>query len=128
MRYKLGSSEMRSAMRMHEILKGHHPLTQDTYTVQEIADRYDLHRDTAYKAIRAGDPMLPRAEPLREGIRPRLVIGRAAVAACDWDRVTFYRTTPSWHTKFVVGAPPAPPRRSARAVLNGAIRSPKSHR
>lgn len=118
MRYKQGSSEIRCAVRMYEIFSGRHPQTKETYTVREIAERDDLHRDTVYKSIRAGDPMLPLAQLLRERVRPRLVVRRDAVVTCDQNRLVFYRTTPSWSRNFIVGSPQAPPRRSARVVLN----------
>jgi transposase len=110
-------SEPRCASYMYEILRGAWPLTRQVYTVEEVAQRYGVHRDTAYKGIRSGDPMYPRAEPAGDGPRPRLLIRRDEIAACDRRRLEFYRTTPSWHKLFrEVDAVP-PPRRSARAVL-----------
>lgn len=116
-RMKTGNSEFRCAQRMKFIRNGGHPLTEANYTVLDVAERYDVHRDTAYKGIRSGDPMFPEARPTGYGRRPRLVISREAIEICDRNRLAFYRTTPSWHDNFVPGSPAAPPRRSARAVI-----------
>ena len=102
---------------MREILAGLHPIAQDAYTVEEIADRYDVDQCTAYKGIRRSDGMYPTPEARAGGVRPRVVIRGEAVEACDRNRVAFYRTTPSWNQRFVNGAPAAPLRRSARVVI-----------
>jgi hypothetical protein len=118
------ASERRCAQRMYEIGRGMWRLTQATYTVEEVAMRYAVHRDTAYKGIRSGDPMYPHAVPAGDGPRPRLLVPREEIAKCDRRRIAFYVTTPSWFRLFRELDAVPPPRRSARAILADPDRDP----
>lgn len=111
------SSEMRCARHMFLILRGHYPLDQDVYNPDDIAARYGVRPDTVYRAVRAGDPLYPVA--YRKGVGPKawLFFSREAVEKCDRDRLAFYRTTPSWHAKYMANPTPAPPRRAAKVVI-----------
>jgi len=112
------SSEEKCAYQMKRILDGELPLDEDEYWVIDIAERYHVHIDTAFKGIRRGDPMFPRSHPLGDGPKPRIAIARAEVQSCDERRLTFYRTTPSWIRAFENGSDDFPRRKSARALLN----------
>lgn len=103
---------------MYSILQGNHAIQDAEYDVTDIAERYCLHRDTVYKGVRAGSPLLPK--PHRKGVGPRawLYFSADAVQTCDRNRIYFYMTTPSWHELFGDGASAAPPRRSAIEVVS----------
>lgn len=117
------SSEQRCARHMYCIMRGWTPLKLPTYTVDEVAERYGVHRDTAYKGIRARSPMFPAAQRKNDGPRAWLSVTREALEQCDRDRLAFYKTTPSWYRKYVKGSPAAPPRRAARMVIDAAERA-----
>ena len=108
---------MRCARHMFLILRGHNPLDQDAYNPGDIAARYGVRPDTVYRAVRVGDPLYPVAH--RKGVGPKawLFFSPEAVARCDRDRLAFYRTTPSWHAKYMADPTPAPPRRAAKVVI-----------
>ena len=44
----------------------------------DVADRYDVHRDTVNRGVRRGDPLYPDAVLLRNGCKPRLMVTREA--------------------------------------------------
>jgi len=105
---------------MAEISRGQHPLVGELFTVQEVADRYEVHRDTAYKAIRAGHVLYPEAIEDGVGPRPRLLVWRQAVEACDERRLTYYRTTAAWHGMSGNGIKPPPRRVSGKRAIEAA--------
>ena len=104
-------------MRMHLILQGRFPLDDGEYTVDDVAERYGVHRDTVYKGVRAGAGLYPRTQRKGSGPKAWLYFSRAEIEACDKDRLEFYRTTPSWSELFGAGAAAAPARRSARDLI-----------
>lgn len=112
-----GGSERKCAQRMHSIDAGCNFLHYDEYEVAEVAERYGVHRDTAYRGIRRHDPMYPDAVPQGNGSKPRLVVSREAIEACDARRIAFYKTTPSWLYLEGLDFMSPPPRRSARALM-----------
>ena len=118
-------SERRCAHRMHLIMRGRRPLDQGIYTVDEIAERYDVHRDTVYKGVRAGSPLFPR--PGRKGAGPKawLHFTAASIETSDRNRIAFYKTTPSWHDLFGAGASAAPMRRAATQVIQASDKAPR---
>jgi hypothetical protein len=111
------ASERRCAQRMHAIMEGIVPLVDADYNVEEIAERYVVHRDTVYKGVRAGSPLFPK--PHRKGTGPKawLYFSAAAVQESDRNRILFYKTTPSWHEVYGDGATSAPRRCSAADVV-----------
>lgn len=119
-----GASERRCAYRMHEIMRGGFALDEDIYTVDDIAERYDVHRDTVYKAIRAGSPLFPQASRKGSGPKAWLHFTTASIQTSDRNRVAFYKTTPSWHDLFGDGASAAPVRRAATEVVQALATSP----
>lgn len=117
--FKPTESERRCAERMLLIQRGWYPIDADEWSVDEVADRYQVHRDTVYKGVRAGSPLFPRATRKGSGPKAWLYFSAQAIAACDQNRITFYMTTPSWHELTGQGVKAAPPRRSAQTVLQG---------
>lgn len=83
---------------MAEISRGLHPLVGELFTIQEVADRYDVHRDTAYKAIREARPLFPEAIQDGTGPRPRLLVWRQSIEACDTRRLIYYKGTMAWRS------------------------------
>lgn len=112
------SSEEKCAYQMKRIQDGELPLVEDEYWVIDIAERYHVHIDTAFKGIKRGDPMFPRSHPLGNGPRPRIAISKEEVEACDERRLEFYKTTPSWIRAFENGRDDFPQRVSARSLFN----------
>ena len=118
-------SERRCAHRMHLIMRGRRPLDEGTYTVDEIAERYDVHRDTVYKGIRAGSPLFPRAGRKGAGPKAWLYFTAESIETSDRNRIAFYKTTPSWHGLFGAGASAAPVRRAATQVIQAPDKAPR---
>lgn len=110
---------------MHEIMGGGFTLDEDAYSVDDIAERYDVHRDTVYKGIRAGSPLFPQASRKGSGPKAWLHFTRASIQTSDRNRIAFYKTTPSWHELFGDGASAAPVRRSATKVIQALNTAPK---
>jgi hypothetical protein len=117
-----GPSELVCSFRMREIELGRHPLSQDWYSAWDVAERYGVNVQSVYDGIREAHVLFPQSEVTGNGSRPRRRFSREAIEACDQRRLWFYKTTPSWHAKFVPGAPAAPPRRSAEVVIAEAKR------
>ena len=111
------ASERRCAYRMYEIKAGHYRLMEDKYELVDVAERYDVHRDTVYRGVRRGDPLYPDAVLLGNGPRPRLMVMREALKACDTRRIAFYKTTPSWLKLDGLDDVKPPTRLSARMLL-----------
>ena len=109
-------SEPRCALRMRQIELGRFPLTQAWYKAVEVAVRYDVHEQTFFKGARVGHALYPVATAEGTGDKPRIKFSREAIEACDRARLLFYKTTPSWH-EMMRSDVPAPPRRSAAAVV-----------
>ena len=114
-------SEPRCALRMRQIELGRFLLTEAWYKAFEVAERYDVHEQTLYKGAPVGHPLYPVATAEGTGERPRIMFSREAIEAADRARLLFYKTTPSWHQMMRSDAP-APPRRSAAAVIAEAER------
>ncbi len=112
-------SERRCAERMLAIQRGWYPIDSDEFSVDEIADRYQVHRDTVYKGVRSGSPLFPKATRKRTGPKAWLYFSSEDVRDCDQNRIAFYQTTPSWKVLTGQEAKAAPPRRSAKEVLKG---------
>lgn len=110
---------------MHGIMRGRFPLDFDVFTVNDIAERYDVHRDSVYKGIRAGSPLFPRAGRKGAGPKAWLHFTLESIRTCDQNRLTFYKTTPSWHELFGAGASAAPVRRSATKVIQAPHKAPR---
>ena len=90
-------SEAQCAQRMKGILDKKTQLENKlNFFVHEVASRYGVHIDTAYKGIRSGDPLYPLSHALGAGARPRIAIAREQIIACDKRRIEFYKNTPSW--------------------------------
>lgn len=119
------ASERRCAYRMHEIMRGMFALDGDTYSVDDIAERYDVHRDTVYKGIRAGSPLFPLASRKGDGPKAWLHFTLASIRTSDRNRIAFYKTTPSWHELFGDGASAAPARRAAAVVIQTQNTAPR---
>lgn len=119
------ASERRCANRMHQIMRGGFALDEDTYTVDDIAERYDVHRDTVYKGIRAGSPLFPQASRKGPGPKAWLHFTMASIRTSDRNRIAFYKTTPSWHELFGGGASAAPVRRAATKVIQALNTAPE---
>ena len=97
-------SEEQCARRMKMILDKQYPLEKKSvFSVYEVAERYAVHIDTAFKGIRSGDPLYPRSHPLGTGLRPRVGIFREEIVDCDKRRTKFYKTTPSWIKNYEEG-------------------------
>jgi hypothetical protein len=117
MTVKATASEQRCARRMRLIEQGHLPVDTNEYGVGDIAERYEVHRDTVYKGVRAQSPLFPQGSRKGSGPKAWLYFSPEAILACDLRRIAFYRTTPSWHEYFGKGASAAPARRSAKALI-----------
>lgn len=111
------SSERECANRMYSIAHGSNRLTYSDYQVEEVAERYGVHRDTVYRGIRSGDPMYPDAQRLGNGPKAGIVVLKEDLEACDERRIAFYKTTPSWMLFEGLDFKKPPPRRSARSLL-----------
>ena len=109
-------SEPRCALRTRQIELGRFLLTEAWYKAFEVAERYDVYEQTLYKGAQVGHPLYPVATAEGTGERPRIKFSREAIEACDRARLLFYKTTPSWHEMMRINEP-APPRRSAAAVI-----------
>ena len=83
----------------------------------DVAERYDVDRDTVCRGVRRGDPLYPDAVLLGNGCRPRLMVTREALKACDARRIAFYKTTSSWLRLDGLDDVKPPPRLSARVLL-----------
>ena len=116
MYHRGAKSEPRCALRMRQIELRRFPLTQAWYTAFEVAERYEVHFQTLYKGARVGHALYPVATAEGTGDKPRIKFSREAIEACDRARLLFYKTTPSWH-EMMRSDVPAPPRRSAAAVV-----------
>lgn len=114
--YRGAKSGRRCAGRMRAIELGQFRLKLAWYTAFEVAERYEVHFQTVYKGARLGDELYPVATAEGTGKRPRIKFSREAIEACDRARLLFYKTTPSWHEMMRINDP-APPRRSAAAVI-----------
>lgn len=90
-----------------------------------MAERYDVHRDTVYKSIRAGSPLFPQANRTGAGPKAWLRFNAEAIRKSDWNRVAFYKTTPSWHELFGKGAAAAPVRLAATKVIQALDMEPR---
>ena len=105
---------------MRQIELGRFLLKKAWYTAIEVAERYDVHDQTVYKGARLGEALYPVSTAVvtaeGTGERPRILFSREAIEAADRARLLFYKTTPSWHQMMRSDAP-APPRRSAAAVI-----------
>ena len=51
---------------------------EDKYEPVDVAERYDVHRDTVNRGVRRGDPLYPDAVLLGNGCKPRLMVTREA--------------------------------------------------
>jgi hypothetical protein len=118
-------SERRCAHRMHLIMQGRRELDGGIYTVGEIAERYDVHRDTVYKGIRAGSPLFPQAGRKGAGPKAWLHFTTESIETSDRNRIAFYKRTPSWHDLFGAGASGAPARRAAKQVIQAPDKAPR---
>jgi len=112
-------SEVRCVERMMAIERGRLPISDEPYSIDGIADRYSVHRDTVYKAVRSNSPLFPVARREGDGPKAWLYFDRAAIEVCDAARLKFYKTTPSWHARMGDGPGAAPPRLAARVVVGG---------
>jgi len=110
---------------MHLIMQGRRELDGGIYTVDEIAVRYDVHRDTVYKGIRAGNPLFPHAGRKGAGPKAWLHFTTESIETSDRNRIAFYKTTPSWHDLFGAGASAAPVRRAATQVIKAPDKAPR---
>ena len=112
-----GASERRCAQRMYAIKLGRIPVEGGDYTVDEVAERYDVHRDTVYKGVRACSLLFPQADRKGAGPKAWLHFTSKSVETSDQFRIAFYETTPSWHEFFGDGASAAPARRAAAKLF-----------
>ena len=88
---------------------------EDKYEPVDVSERYDVHRDTVNRGVRRSDLLYPDAVLLRNGCKPRLMVTREALKACDTRRIAFYTTTSSWLRLHGLDGVKPPPRLSARA-------------
>lgn len=119
--FKSTESERRCAERMLSIQRGWFPIDDGEWSVDDIADRYQVHRDTVYKGVRSGSPLFPKASRKGTGPKAWLYFAPEDIRECDQNRIAFYQTTPSWKVLTGQEAKAAPPRRSARDVLEVAV-------
>ena len=111
-------SEEQCARIMRKIQEKQRPLDKKAvFFVYEVAERYGVHMDTAFKGIRSGDPLYPRSHPLGTGPRPRIGIFREEIVECDKRRIKFYKTTPSWIKNYEDGDGTFPKRISAQKMF-----------
>ena len=112
-------SEEQCARRMKDIFDKKNVLEQkSTFFIFEVAQRYGVHLDTAYKGIRSDDPLYPRSHALGNGTRPRIAIARDEIIACDERRIKFYKNTPSWCKNYEEFDGKFPIRISARQMFS----------
>ena len=119
--FKSTESERRCAERMLSIQRGWFPIDDGEWSVDDIADRYQVHRDTVYKGVRSRSPLFPKASRKGTGPKAWLYFAPEDIRERDQNRIAFYQTTPSWKVLTGQEAKAAPPRRSARDVLKGAV-------
>lgn len=72
-------------------------------------------------AVRSASPLFPKASRKGTGPKAWLYFAPEDIRECDQNRIAFYQTTPSWKVLMGQEAKAAPPRRSARDVLKGAV-------
>jgi hypothetical protein len=107
---------------MLSIQNGWYPIYEIEWSVDDVADRYQVHRDTVYKGVRADSPLFPKATRKGTGPKAWLYFTPEDIRQCDQSRIAFYQTTPSWQVLLGQDAGAAPPRRSAREVVKAATR------
>lgn len=102
---------------MRFIEMGHLPVDINAYSVQDVAERYDVHRDTVYKGIQSESPLFPKPSRINAGPKAWVHFTPEAIIECDQNRIAFYKTTPSWHELYGEGASAAPIRLAAKKVV-----------
>ena len=75
--------ERRCAERMLSIQRGWFPIDDGEWSVDDIADRYQVHRDTVYKGVRSGSPLFPKASRKGTGPKAWLYFAPEDIRECD---------------------------------------------